>query len=78
VADEQRAVTLQEALARLERIELLLGLQRLKQASRSGAELEANIKLSHYYSCLSNHCGGGPRIKIRQPHQHSLCARVVR
>jgi hypothetical protein len=55
----QRGVTLQEAAARLERIERLLGLQRLKQLRGRGAELEANSSVSdHCGSCLSNHCGG--------------------
>jgi hypothetical protein len=54
-----REVTVQEVVARLERIEQLLGLQRMKQASERGGELRANSNISdHCGSDLSNHCGG--------------------
>jgi hypothetical protein len=52
-----REVTMQEVAARLERIERLLGLQRLRQTSERGTELRANSSVSdHCGSGISNHC----------------------
>jgi hypothetical protein len=57
VTAQEVAARLQEVTERLEKVERLLGLQRMKQANEREAELRANSNVSdHCGSWISNHC----------------------